>query len=144
MNYETNFTAITTDGREIPSKTIGVGYANLYYAEGEINSGNIIPTPADEVVLYFHRIEDFLYDLYRHTDRKSFKLTQYVYEIGDDGEPYQNKQESTSLVTLQDLQEFLVASYPDITLPVVFAFSRIDGTWRYRFSFRYAIKFEIS
>ena len=144
MNYETNFTAITTSGREIPSRTVGVGYANLYYAEGEINSGNIIPNPADEVALYFDRIEDFLYDLYRHTDRQSFKLTQYVYDIGDDGEPYQNKQECTSLVTLQDLQEFIIASYSDITLPVMFTLSRESGSWCYRFSFRYAMKFEIS
>ena len=144
MNYETSFTAITTDGHKIPSRTVGVGYANLHYAEGEINSGNIVPNPADEVVLYFDRVEDFLYDLYRHTDRKSFKLTQYICEVGDDGEPYQNKQEGASIVTLQDLQEFIIASYSDITLPVMFTLSRSTGLWCYHFSFHYAIKFEIS
>ena len=144
MNYETNFTAITTDERKISSKTIGIAYANLFYAEGETNSGNIVPVPADEVVLYFNRIEDFLYDLYRHIGRQSFKLTQYLYAIGDDGEPYQDQQERVSIVTLQDLQEFIIASYPDITLPVIFVLSRPEGTWRYRFSFRYTTKFEIS
>lgn len=144
MNYETNFTAITMDGRRIPSKTIGIGYANLYYAEGEINSGDIVPViPADEVVLHFTRVEDLIYDLYRHTDRKSFKLTQWIIESTDDGE-IQKKEKKESLVTIKDLQEFLIASYPDITLPAVFVLFLATGKWRYQFSLRFSTKFEIS
>lgn len=144
MNYVTNFFAVTTDGRRIPSKTIGIGYANLHYAEGEINSGNIIPVPANEVVLYFNRIEDLLFDLYRHTERDSFKLTQRYFNIGDDGEYAQQAEDRVSFVTLEDLQEFLVASYPDITLPAAFTLDLHSGKWCYTFSFRHLTKFEIS
>lgn len=144
MNYVTNFTAITTDGRHIPSNTIGIGYCNLHYAEGEINSGNIVPAPADEVVLHFTRVEDLLFDLYRHTDRKSFKFTQRIFNIGDDGEYSQQGEDRVSIVTLEDLQEFLVASYPDITLPAVFSLDLHTGQWRYNFSYHYLTNFEIS
>lgn len=133
MNYSTRFLASPLTQPSAVCPSIGAAYSVLYQAEGEHNSGLITPIASpDPLTLTFSRVEDFVFDLYRQ-HRQSFALSRYQVGFSCDAAPSKLGL-TTSFLSLPDLQEFLIASYARISLPIVYTMDIAQETWMYQFS----------
>ena len=146
MHYSTRFSATALDGRSFVAPTIGAAYASLSRYEGVRNSGQITPLSVrdgkDEVLfLTFDHLENFVVDLYR-TSRSQFHLLTYQFAVTADGNCIVVNRE-TSCVSLEDLQEFIIANYATMKSPVFFQMNLKNHKWKYYGEFGSEKKFEI-
>lgn len=134
MHYHTSFLIAANDGQKTVVPSIGTAYATICQRDSFLESCEIHFQHYQEdgepaLVLVFSRLEDLLADLYR-TGKERFGLRRYSLNLSSDG-ALSNRNESTSLLSFKDLQEFLIASYASIEMPVHYVMNIGSKSWRY-------------